>query len=155
MKHYRREIVPQKSLRKFDEICLHNEVLRQNVDLQQQILSWAEKMIEECREEWNEMRGDTIETVIKCHYKSNVQKGGIERDKKYAQFREIFARIQKEKYECALQKGNRFTANGFVEWFLANKAGEIQIPYLEQNQKNKLRQLAQQNNREFKKLLPS
>lgn len=27
------------------------------------------------------------------------------------------------------------------------------LPYVEQNQKNKLRQLAQQNNREFKKLL--
>ena len=37
-------------------------------------------------------------------------------------------------------------------WFLANKT-DIQIPYVEQNQKNKLRQLAQQNNREFKKLL--
>ena len=29
----------------------------------------------------------------------------------------------------------------------------IPIPYVEQNQKNKLRQLAQANNREFKKLL--
>lgn len=29
----------------------------------------------------------------------------------------------------------------------------MQIPYVEQNQKNKLRQLAQQNNCEFKKLL--
>ena len=29
----------------------------------------------------------------------------------------------------------------------------MQIPYVEQNQKNKLRQLTQQNNREFKKLL--
>lgn len=54
-----KEVIPSKALRKFDEICLHNEVLGQNVDLRQQILSWAEKMIEECREEWNEMRGDT------------------------------------------------------------------------------------------------
>ena len=40
-----------------------------------------------------------------------------------------------------------------VEWFLENKADKIQIPYVEQNQKNKLRQLAQQNNRAFKKIL--
>ena len=33
------------------------------------------------------------------------------------------------------------------------KAQNIEIPYIKQNQKNKLRQLAQQNNREFKKLL--
>jgi len=39
-----------------------------------------------------------------------------------------------------------------VDWFLENKT-DIQIPYVEQNQKNKLRQLAQANNREFKKLL--
>ena len=47
----------------------------------------------------------------------------------------------------------KLTANGFVEWFLKNKAQNIEIPYVKQNQKNKLRQLAQQNNREFKKLL--
>ena len=45
----------------------------------------------------------------------------------------------------------KLTANGFVEWFLKNKAQNIEIPYIKQNQKNKLRQLAQQNNREFKK----
>lgn len=44
-------------------------------------------------------------------------------------------------------------ANSFVDWFLVNKANEVHIPYVKQNQKNKLRQLAQQNNREFKKLL--
>ena len=35
-----------------------------------------------------------------------------------------------------------------------NKSQETPIPYVKQNQKNKLRQLAQKNNREFKKLLP-
>mgnify|MGYP004657971335 CR=1 FL=1 len=44
------------------------------------------------------------------------------------------------------------TALSFVDWFLENKT-DIQIPYVEQNQKNKLRQLAQQNNHESKKLL--
>ena len=45
------------------------------------------------------------------------------------------------------------TANSFVEWFLKNKPQHIEIPYIKQNQKNKLKQLAQANNREFKKLL--
>ena len=47
----------------------------------------------------------------------------------------------------------KFNENSFVEWFLENKVNEVQIPYVKQNQKNKLRQLAQQNNREFKQLL--
>ena len=36
---------------------------------------------------------------------------------------------------------------------LNSEIEKIQIPYVKQNQKNKLQQLAQQNNREFKKLL--
>ena len=47
----------------------------------------------------------------------------------------------------------KFNENSFVGWFLENKVNEVQIPYVKQNQKNKLRQLAQQNNREFKQLL--
>ena len=58
----------------------------------------------------------------------------------------------KDKIQRALQSGSELTANSFVDWFLENKTN-IQIPYVEQNQKNKLSQLAQQNNREFKKLL--
>lgn len=58
----------------------------------------------------------------------------------------------KDKIQRALQNGSKLTANSFVDWFLENKT-DIQIPYVEQNQKNKLSQLAQQNNREFKKLL--
>ena len=88
-----------------------------------------------------------------CLHREKAHKGAVVRDKKYAQFREKFAEIQKEKYREALQIGIKLTANSFVEWFLANKADKIQIPYVEQNQKNKLRQLAQQNNRVFKKLL--
>ena len=90
--------------------------------------------------------------VIKTHHREKGHKGAIVRDKKYAEFREKFAEIQREKYKEMLQIGIKLTANSFVEWFLANKTN-IQIPYVEQNQKNKLRQLAQQNNREFKKLL--
>ena len=68
-------------------------------------------------------------------------------------FREKFARIQKEYFTEANQNGQKLTANSFVEWFMSNKTKEIKIPYVKQNQRNKLRQLSQSNNREFKKLL--
>ena len=50
-----------------------------------------------------------------------------------------------------MKSGKKLTAHGFVIWFLENKAGEITIPYCQSNQNNKLNQLAQANNREFKK----
>ncbi len=148
-----KEIIPFKAVRKFDEMCLHNEYLHQNKDFQQQILSWAADTLAEAREHWGDIHATTIDAVIKTHHREKAHKGAVVRDKKYAQFREKFAEIQKEKYKEAIQVGIKLTANSFVEWFLANKANEMQIPYVEQNQKNKLRQLAQQNNREFKKLL--
>ena len=148
-----KEIIPNKALRKFDETCLHNEYLHQNKELRQQILSWAADMIAEAREEWGVLHTTKIDAVIKMHHKEKAHKGAVVRDKKYAEFRMKFAKIQKEKFYETLQNGYKLTANNFVDWFLENKANEIQIPYIEQNQKNKLRQLAQQNNREFKKLL--
>lgn len=54
-------------------------------------------------------------------------------------FWEYFKKVQREQFDIALQNGSKLTANSFVEWFLANKANEMQIPYVEQNQKNKLR----------------
>ena len=148
-----KEIIPLRVLRKFDAICLKDEKLRQNKELQQQILSWAAELVKEAREDWGKLHTTTINTVIKIHHREKARKGAVVRDIKYAQFRKKFAEIQKGKYKEALQTGDKLTANSFVEWFLENKADEIQIPYVEQNQKNKLQQLAQQNNREFKKLL--
>ena len=148
-----KEILPPLALRKFDAICLHNEYLHQNKELQQQILNWATDMLLEARKEWSELRATTIDAVIKTHHKENAHKGAVVRDKKYAEFRENFIKIQKEKYNEALQNGSKLTANSFVDWFIANKTNDIQIPYVEQNQKNKLRQLAQANNRKFKELL--
>ena len=109
-------------------------------------------MLLEAREEWGELHSDTIEAVIKCHTSSEAKRKSEIKDQKYAPFREYFKQIQQEKYEFALQNGSKLTANSFVDCFLENKT-DIQIPYVEQNQKHKLRQLAQQNNREFKKLL--
>lgn len=147
-----KEVIPITALRKFDVMCLHSHKLRQDRELQQQILNWAADMLLEAREEWGELHNDTIESVIKCHTSSEAKRKSEIKDQKYAPFREYFKQIQQEKYEFALQNGSKLTANSFVDWFLENKT-DIQIPYVEQNQKNKLRQLAQQNNREFKKLL--
>ncbi|MBR1601383.1 MAG: hypothetical protein IJ677_07375 [Alphaproteobacteria bacterium] len=147
-----KEVIPIVDLRKFDAMCLHNNKLQQDKALQQQILNWAADMMTEAREYWSKLHAATIDAVIKTHHKEKAHKGAIVRDKKYAEFRENFTKIQKEKYELAMQNGSKLTANSFVDWFLENKT-DIQIPYVEQNQKNKLRQLAQQNNREFKKLL--
>ena len=44
-----KEIIPFRALRKFDAICLHNEYLHQNKELQQQLLSWAAELLEEAR----------------------------------------------------------------------------------------------------------
>ena len=148
-----KEIIPIRALRKFDEMCLHNGYLHQNKDFQQQILSWAADTLAEAREHWRELHNDTIESVIECHTRSEAKRKSDIKDQKYAPFREYFKQVQREQFDIALQNGGKLTANSFVEWFLANKADKIQIPYVEQNQKNKLRQLAQQNNREFKKLL--
>ena len=150
-----KEILPPIALRKFDAMCLHALELRQNKELQQQILNWAADMLLEARKGWNELRTTTIDAAIKTHHKENAHKGAVVRDKKYVEFRKNFIKIQKQKYNEALQNGSKLTANNFVDWFIANKANDIQIPYVEQNQRNKLRQLAQANNREFKKLLLS
>ena len=147
-----KKVLPITALRKFDVMCLHSPKLHQDRELQQQILNWAVDMLTESREEWRKLHNDTIESVIKCHTSSEAKRKSEIKDQKYAPFREYFKQIQQERHEFALQNGSKLTANSFVDWFLENKT-DIQIPYVEQNQKNKLRQLAQQNNREFKKLL--
>ena len=45
------------------------------------------------------------------------------------------------------------TINYFAMWYLTYKSEDMPIPYVKQNIANKLVQLAQYNNREFKKLL--
>ena len=85
--------------------------------------------------------------------KPKRKKRGKARNNEYAPFREYYKQIQKEEFDKASKEGRKLTANSFAHWYFKNKANDMQIPYIEQNQKNKLRQLAQQNNREFKKLL--
>ena len=130
-----KEIIPLRALRKFDVMCLHNEYLHENKELRQQILSWAADILKEARAEWSERRNDTIESVIECHTRSEAKRKSDIKDQKYAPFREYLKKVQREQFDIALQNGYKMTANSFVEWFLANKANEMQIPYVEQNQK--------------------
>lgn len=50
-----KEVIPNRALRKFDAICLHNEYLHQNKELQQQLLSWAAELLEEARKDWSDI----------------------------------------------------------------------------------------------------
>lgn len=145
-------LLPLNSERKLALIFRQSALLQQDRKLQEEIIVWAKNMLQEAREEWFDIHKDTIESIIKSHNKTKAQKGAAARDKKYASFRENFFILQKDQYQKARQNGYYLTANRFVNWFLAHKASEIEVPYLKQNQKNKLIQLAQANNREFKKL---
>ena len=146
-----KEIIPFRSLRKFDEMCLHNKCLHQNKELQQQILSWAADMLLEAREEWGELHVITIDAVVSEDRKAQAKKRCKARDNKYAQFREYFKNLQQKRFNEYQKVGQKLSANRFVEWFLENTAENIKIPYRKSNMKNKLIQLAQINNREFKK----
>lgn len=155
MKNYvEEEFIPSKSERKLANLFRMAPELRQNKELQYQIIALAKEMLLEETEEWNQLRKNTLQSVIKVHQKAKACKGAAARDRKYAQFRVKFAEIQKEYFVKAFQNKQNLTANSFVNWFIMNKSQETPIPYVKQNQKNKLRQLAQKNNREFKKLLP-
>ena len=146
-----KEIIPFKALRKFDAMCLHNEYLHKNKELRQQILSWAADMLLKAREEWGALHAATIEAVVVEDRKAQAKKRGEARDNKYAPFREYFKNLQQRRFNEYQKAGQRLSANRFVEWFLENKAENIEIPYRQSNLKNKLIQLAQANNREFKK----
>lgn len=70
-----------------------NGYLHQNREFQQQILSWAMELLEEARKNWGNIHATTIDAVIKTHHREKAHKGAVVRDKKYAQFRERFAKI--------------------------------------------------------------
>lgn len=146
-----KEILSPEALRKLDGIILHNEALLKNKELQQKLVNWAQDMLTEARKEWESMRTISIDAIISCDRKSEAKRKASLKDAKYAPFREYFKKLQKEKYDEALQKGCKPTAIGFVNWFLSQEHHNIAIPYVEQNHKNKLTQLAQTNLKELKK----
>lgn len=145
-------ILSPKSLRLFDSFVRKNKTLSVDKDLQQSILNWVRQVIKEERKEWEELHKDTIDILIKIKKSEEAKKGALKRDEKYVFFRNEFKKLQKEKYQEYLSQNKNLTANGFVNWFLKEKAKDYNIPYVVQNRKTKLIQLAQKNNRELKKL---
>ena len=145
-------ILSPKSLRLFDSFVRKNKTLSVDKDLQQSILNWVRQVIKEERKEWEELRKDTIDIFIKIKKSEEAKKGALKRDEKYVFFRNEFKKLQKEKYQEYLSQNKNLTANGFVNWFLKEKAKDYNIPYVVQNRKTKLIQLAQKNNCELKKL---
>lgn len=121
--------------------------------LQAQIMNLINIILYKNREQWSEIRKDSIESLCKCERKNCARKARKLRDEKYAPFREYFKKIQYEKFMQYHQAGKILSANYFAMWYLTYKSEDMPIPYVKQNIANKLVQLAQYNNREFKKLL--
>ena len=115
-------ILSPKSLRLFDSFVRKNKTLSVDKDLQQSILNWVRQVIKEERKEWEELHKDTIDILIKIKKSEESKKGALKRDEKYVFFRNEFKKLQKEKYQEYLSQNKNLTANGFVNWFLKEKA---------------------------------
>ena len=108
-------------------------------------------MLTEAREYWSKLHATTIDAVITEDRKAQAKKRGKAKDNKYAPFREYFKNLQQQRFNEYYKQGQEMSANSFVTWFLAYNQTDIEIPYRQSNLKSKLIQLAQANNREFKK----
>ena len=121
--------------------------------LQSQITNWIILTITDEIKHWQDSRKESVEVLCKINRSQEAQKRAQSRDKKFAPFREYFKKIQRQRFNKYMKLGKKLTANGFVSWFLETKAAKISIPYRQSNWQSKLNQLAQANNREFKKAL--
>lgn len=126
----------------------------QNINLtllKKQILCWSVIILHHARKDWEELRRYSIKSLYLSDKKNEAVKRAQARDAKYAPFRQQFKKIQLDKFLEFHKSGKKLKANYFVSWFLRNSNLRFQIPYVKSNYLNKLIQLAQQNNREFKK----
>lgn len=119
--------------------------------LKKQVINWAGVILHQKRKNWEDSRRTSIDILCTLRQKEKAKKYRKLRDEqKYAPFRKFFKELQKQKYLEGQKKNKPLSARGFAKWFLENTPPHIEIPYVKQNQFNKLNQLAQQNNREFK-----
>ena len=119
--------------------------------LKKQVVNWAGVILHQKRKIWEDSRRTSIDILCTLRQKEKAKKYRKLRDEqKYAPFRKFFKDLQKQKYLEGQKKNKPLSARGFAKWFLENTPPHIEIPYVKQNQFNKLNQLAQQNNREFK-----
>ena len=146
-----KETLPLKSARKLNMLILHNEALAKDKNLQQKIITWALDMLEEARADWGDIHNTVLDSIIICDRKAEAKRKALIKDEKYAPFREYFKNLQYKKFISYQKRGKMLSASAFVRYFLKNKAQLVDIPYKNSNWETKLNQLAQANNREFKK----
>ncbi len=124
-----KETLPLKAARKLNMLIMHNEALAKDKSLQEKIIAWSLDMLEEARTDWSDMRASVLDSIITCDRKQEAKRKALIKDEKYAPFREYFKNLQYKKFISYQKQGRNQNSN----W-------EI-----------KLNQLAQANNREFKK----
>lgn len=146
-----KETLPLKAARKLNMLIMHNEALAKDKSLQEKIIAWSLDMLEEARADWSDMRASVLDSIITCDRKQEAKRKALIKDKKYAPFREYFKNLQYKKFISYQKQGKNLSASTFVRYFLKNKAKLVDIPYKNSNWEIKLNQLAQANNREFKK----
>ena len=146
-----KETLPLKAARKLNMLIIHNEALAKDKSLQEKIITWAEDMLEEARTDWSDLHNTVLDAVITCDRKQEAKRKALIKDEKYAPFREYFKNLQYKKFISYQKQGKNLSASAFVRYFLKSKAHVVDIPYKNSNWEIKLNQLAQANNREFKK----
>lgn len=135
----------------FNQIVNQISSPKEKMILSDRLLRWLSIILYHRRQKWQQHRQNSVEVLYSLQKQADARKRGQIRDKKYAPFREYFKNMQQQKYLEYQKSGRQLTANGFAIWFLRNLPTHIAIPYRQSNLKNKLIQLAQANNREFKK----
>lgn len=146
-----KETLPFKAARKLNMLIMHDEALAKNKSLQEKIIAWALDMLEEARTDWSDIHNTVLDAVITCDRRKEAKRKALIKDEKYAPFREYFKNLQYKKFISYQKQGRNLSASAFVRYFLKNKAQLVDIPYKNSNWEIKLNQLAQANNREFKK----
>ncbi|MBR4106501.1 MAG: hypothetical protein IKK52_04285 [Alphaproteobacteria bacterium] len=146
-----KETLPFKAARKLNMLIMHNEALAKDKSLQEKIIAWGLDMLEEARTDWSDLHNTVLDAVITCDRKQEAKRKALIKDEKYAPFREYFKNLQYKKFISYQKQGKNLSASAFVRYFLKSKAHVVDIPYKNSNWEIKLNQLAQANNREFKK----
>jgi transcriptional regulator with XRE-family HTH domain len=133
-----------------DNIFFQIKSIEDKKGLEEQILNWLAIVLCKKKQEWLENRRNSVDVLCALQRKEEASKRGRRRDEKYAPFREYFRNLQKQKILEYQKQGRKLSANAFANWFMNHFPTDVEVPYCQTNMKNKLIQLAQTNNREFK-----
>jgi hypothetical protein len=69
-----KETLPLKAARKLNMLIMHNEALAKDKSLQEKIIAWGLDMLEEARQEWDDMRASILDSIIICDRKQEALK---------------------------------------------------------------------------------